>query len=107
MRSCRSWLIPPAVWRSRTPMGGAASTRRERSSPASFDGLGAASRRSDLAGALAAARERYRGRPVAGIVLLSDGGDTGAAVERSGGAEASAPVYAFGVGSETLAGDSE
>ncbi len=75
--------------------------------PVSVDALGAASRRSDLAGALAAARERYRGRPVAGIVLLSDGGDTGGAIERSGGAEASAPVYAFGVGSETLARDSE
>ena len=36
----------------------------------------ATARRSDLAGALAAVRERYRGRPVAGIVLLSDGGDT-------------------------------
>ena len=33
-------------------------------------------RRSDLSGALAAVAERYRGRRVSGIVLLSDGGDT-------------------------------
>jgi len=76
-------------------------------SPVSVDGLGAASRRSDLGGALAAARERYRGRPVAGIVVVSDGGDTGGTIQRSGGAEASAPVYAFGVGSEVLPRDSE
>ena len=38
--------------------------------------VAALDRRSDLSGALAAAAERYRGRAVAGIVLLSDGGDT-------------------------------
>jgi uncharacterized membrane protein len=75
-------------------------------SPSSTGDLGASARRSDLGGALAAARERYRGRPVAGIVLLSDGGDTGRTVER-GGAEAPAPVYAFGVGSPTIANDRE
>jgi uncharacterized membrane protein len=75
--------------------------------PVSPDGLGAAARRSDLAGALAATRERYRGRPVAGIVLLSDGGDTGAAIEKAGAAEPAAPVYAFGMGSETLGDDKE
>jgi uncharacterized membrane protein len=74
--------------------------------PASVDALGAAGRRSDLAGALAAARERYRGRPVAGVVLISDGGDTAGVVDRSG-ADASAPVYAFGVGSETIGNDRE
>jgi uncharacterized membrane protein len=37
----------------------------------------AEARRSDLTGALAAIRERYRGQRVAGIVVLSDGGDTG------------------------------
>ncbi|MEO6212332.1 MAG: glutamine amidotransferase [Vicinamibacterales bacterium] len=76
-------------------------------SPVSIDALGASSRRSDLAGALGAARARFRGRPVAGIILLSDGGDTGRAVEKSGGADAAAPVYAFGVGSEAMARDSE
>lgn len=75
--------------------------------PASADGLGAAARRSDLAGALAAARERYRGRPVAGIVLLSDGGDTGGTIERSGGGDIAAPVYAFGIGSDAAGRDRE
>ena len=74
--------------------------------PSSTGDLGASARRSDLAGALTAARERYRGRPVAGMVLLSDGGDTGRAVER-GGAEAIAPVYAFGIGSQTIGNDRE
>src|SRR4051794_38515528 len=39
--------------------------------------LVADARRTDLAGAVAAIRDRYRGRRVPGIVLLSDGGDTG------------------------------
>src|SRR5439155_7337773 len=51
-------------------------------SPISPEGLHADARRTDLAGAVAAVRERYRGQRVAGIVLLSDGGDTG-----SGGSE--------------------
>ena len=74
--------------------------------PASADELGASARRSDLAGALAAARDRYRGRPVAGVIVLSDGGDTGGTVER-GGAEPSAPVYAFGLGAPAFSGDRE
>jgi uncharacterized membrane protein len=58
---------------------------------------------SDLAGALAAVTARYRGRPVAGIVLLSDGGDTAA-----GSVPASLPpVYAIGVGSPAIAHDRE
>ena len=51
----------------------------ERLEPARLDRLSGDGRRSDLNGALAAIRERYRGQPVAGIVLLSDGGDTGQA----------------------------
>src|SRR5437899_5600525 len=46
--------------------------------PIQIDRLAADARRTDLAGALAAVRERYRGQRVAGIVVLSDGGDTGA-----------------------------
>ena len=61
--------------------------------------------RTDLAGALAAIRERYRGQRVAGIVLISDGGDTGAGASgRSGasgvsGGSGGPPVFAIGVGS--------
>ncbi|HEY7599289.1 MAG TPA: hypothetical protein VH741_05110, partial [Candidatus Limnocylindrales bacterium] len=41
--------------------------------PASVDTLSADARRSDLSGALDAVKERYRGRPIAGIVVLTDG----------------------------------
>ena len=55
-------------------------------------------RRTDLSGAVAAVRDRFRGRRVAGIIILSDGGDTGqsaaAVAERTG-----APVFAVGIGS--------
>jgi uncharacterized membrane protein len=74
--------------------------------PASVESLGSAGRRSDLTGALAAVRERFRGRPVAGIVVISDGGDTGAAVDVRG-IEPVAPVYAFGVGAERISADRE
>ena len=71
-------------------------------SPVQLDRLAADARRTDLAGALAAVRERYRGQRVAGIIVLSDGGDTGAgAAGRAGGAgsEGGPPVFAVGIGS--------
>src|SRR5476649_200993 len=46
--------------------------------PAAVDGFTPDARRTDLVGALAAVRERYRGQRVAGIIVISDGGDTGA-----------------------------
>ena len=64
----------------------------------SVDGLTADGRRSDLAGAVAAARERFRGRRVAGIIVLSDGGDTGQQTPPSN-ARAGTPVFAVGIGS--------
>lgn len=64
-------------------------------------------RRSDLAGALAAARERYRGRPVAGLVLLSDGGDTSGAMELSSAETMLPPVHAVGFGSPDVGNDRE
>ena len=59
------------------------------------DRLVADGRRSDLGSALAAVGERYRGRRLAGIVVLSDGGGTDLpdSPERS-----SAPVFTIGVG---------
>jgi hypothetical protein len=70
-------------------------------SPAKVDALSPGARRTDLTGAIAAIRERYRGQRVAGIVLLSDGGDTGPG--RSGGSGGSdtggPPVFAIGIGS--------
>src|SRR5699024_7294052 len=41
-------------------------------SPTAPEGLNASGRRSDLAAALSLIKERYRGRPIAGIVLVSD-----------------------------------
>lgn len=69
--------------------------------------LTATARRSDLAGALAAARERYRGRPVAGLLLLSDGGDTSGAVELSSAESMLPPVHAIGFGSPDAGQDRE
>jgi len=72
---------------------------------ANLDRLNADARRSDLSGALAAMRERYRGQRIAGIVLLSDGADTGgsgAAPESRGSgmpAGDGPPVFAVGLGS--------
>ena len=64
-------------------------------------------RRSDLSGALRAVRERYRERNVAGIVVISDGGDTGAEDAAGAVAQGSAPVYAIGVGAPRIAPDYE
>lgn len=67
--------------------------------------LTAAGRQSDLAGALSAVRDRYRGRPIAGVVLVSDGGDT------SGGAEQAVSglpaVFAVGAGAAAPAAERE
>jgi uncharacterized membrane protein len=79
--------------------------------PAKADALTADARRTDLAGALAATRERYRGQRVAGIIVLSDGADTGTAAPRgsdrsdgsgrsgSDGHAGGPPVFAIGIGS--------
>jgi uncharacterized membrane protein len=74
-------------------------------SAASPSELSAAGRRSDLGTALTAVGDRYRGRAVAGIVLLSDGGDTSGAGERV--AAASPPIYALGIGSSVPVKDRE
>lgn len=79
----------------------------ERVSPSSSRDLAAAGRRSDLAEAIAAVRERYRGRPVAGILLLSDGGDTSGTGEREILRDAIAPVFPLGFGSRTVGRDRE
>lgn len=62
-------------------------------------------RRSDIAGALSAARGRFDGRPVAGLVLISDGADTGEGQQRThrGGP----PIFPVPVGSPTAGRDRE
>lgn len=67
--------------------------------PASPDRLAADARRSDLSGALEALRERYRGRRVSGIVVLSDGGDTGGQAARDVHEGQGPPVFTVGIGS--------
>jgi uncharacterized membrane protein len=69
--------------------------------------LSATARRSDLAGALVAVRERYRSRAVAGIVLLSDGGDTSGAASQMTSSDLATPVFAIGIGSRTVGRDRE
>lgn len=74
--------------------------------PASEAGLAATDRRSDVSQALATVVERYRGRFVPGIILLSDGGDTSAAsVPLPSGS--TPPVFAMGFGAESLLHDRE
>ena len=72
--------------------------------PTHVEELSATARQSDLHGALAAVGERYRGRPVAGIVLVSDGGDTAAAGAEIG---SPAPVFPIGIGSPAILRDRE
>ncbi len=64
----------------------------------SVENLAADSRRTELSAAVSTIRERFRGRRVGGIVLLSDGGDTGQA-SRAVALRAGVPVFAVGIGS--------
>jgi uncharacterized membrane protein len=73
----------------------------------SLDRLGANARRTDLTGALAAIRDRYRGQRVAGVVLLSDGGDTGAGVDAQSFLQDGPAVFAVGMGSSNGLHDRE
>jgi len=68
--------------------------------------LSATDRRTSLGAALQAVRDRYRGRPIAGIVLVSDGGDNGI-TDAAAAAAAGPPVFAFGVGSRMASRDRE
>jgi uncharacterized membrane protein len=75
--------------------------------PTTIDALSPDARRTELAAAIAAVRERYRGQRIAGIVLLSDGGDTGSGGSGESGRSAESgrldvggpPVFAVGIGS--------
>jgi uncharacterized membrane protein len=74
--------------------------------PADLQTIGASDARTSIASALRDIRERNRGRPVAGIVLVSDGGDNGGddpGEEAAGGP----PVFTIGVGSPAAPRDRE
>ncbi len=66
--------------------------------------LAADARRSDLSGALAALADRYRGRRLAGVVVLSDGGDT-APQEAGSTRYLDVPVFTIGVGNPSPPND--
>ncbi len=70
----------------------------ERVAEASAGNLSADARRTELATAVSTIRERFRGRRVGGIIVLSDGGDTGQG-SRDVALRAGAPVFAVGIGS--------
>jgi uncharacterized membrane protein len=94
--------LVPALARQFTPE---IYTVGERVEPARLDRLTGDDRQSDLSGALAAIRERYRGQPIAGIILLSDGGDTGQTATAT--MAQGAPVFAIGLGSPDRIRDRE
>lgn len=68
--------------------------------------LVATDRRTGLGAALQAVRDRYRGRAVAGIVLVTDGGDNGE-IDAAAAAALGAPVHAIGIGPRSAARDRE
>jgi uncharacterized membrane protein len=78
----------------------------DRVSPADASSLTATDRHTSLGAALQAVRDRYRGRAVAGIVLLTDGGDNGGR-DAAASAAAGAPVYAMGIGPRSSTRDRE
>jgi uncharacterized membrane protein len=67
--------------------------------PSTIDRLAADARHSNLSAALTAVAERSRGRPVSGVVLLSDGADTTGGDAEEGEPSEGPPVFAVGVGS--------
>ena len=69
----------------------------DRVSTADAAHLSATDTRTKIGDALSAVRERYRGQPIAGVILLSDGADNGARdLERAAGD--GPPVFAIGLG---------
>lgn len=68
--------------------------------------VSATDRRTDLAGALQEVRDHYRGQAVAGIVVVSDGGDNGGG-DPITAATGGPPVYALGIGRQSVARDRE
>lgn len=76
---------------------------------ATVESLRADGRHSNLGAAVASIRDRYRGQNVAGIVLISDGADTGETTSRDDAPTAAnaVPVFAIGVGSRDALRDRE
>ena len=75
--------------------------------PTGTEAVRAEGRRSDLMGALLAVQARHRGRAVAGVVVISDGGDTGGRDAAAALDEGAPPVYTVGMGARRLEHDRE
>jgi uncharacterized membrane protein len=71
---------------------------------AALDSVRPEGRRSDIMGAIETVRAHYQGRPVAGLVVVSDGADTG---DGSGAMPPGPPVHTVGVGDQMVARDRE
>ena len=76
----------------------------ERLEPLDLDAARPEARWSDLTGALGRVSEHYADRPMAGVVLVSDGADTGAGAPV---AATGPPVYTVGVGAPAATRDRE
>ena len=76
----------------------------ERVARADLEQMSASDRVSSLTAAVREIRERYRDRSLAGIVLLSDGGETGEAAVQASTPVPGPPVVAVGVGSPDRTG---
>ena len=74
--------------------------------PGDVDQLAATARRSDLSGAIADLADRHRNDRLAGVIVISDGGDT-AAQEGESVRSVTAPVFTVGVGDPVAARDRE
>ena len=75
--------------------------------PGNVDEMAATARRSDLSGALADLADRHRRERVAGVIVLSDGGDTSPQERDAVGRMVSAPVLAVGMGRAATSRDHE
>ena len=75
--------------------------------PANLATVAADATRTNLAGALEAVGERYQGRSVAGVVVISDGGETGNSDAARIASERSMRVYAIGIGAARPGPDRE
>ena len=75
--------------------------------PVAPDRISADARRSDLTGALRALAERYRGQRMAGAIVLSDGGDTGAGDMSGSRVAEGIKVYPIGIGAPVIGRDRE
>ncbi|MCY4025874.1 MAG: hypothetical protein OXH75_06120 [Acidobacteria bacterium] len=72
-----------------------------------LDAAEADARRTDLAGALEEVAVRLAGRPLAGVVVVSDGGETGARSAARVAADSGSRLFAIGVGAPQPGPDRE